>query len=70
MSPYEVWKGRKSNLNYFRVWGCLAFYRTHDPNRSKLGPRGIKSIFVGYAKNSKAYRLLDVNSNIVVSLEM
>ena len=23
-SPYELWKGRKPNLNYFRVWGCIA----------------------------------------------
>ena len=44
----------------------MSFYRSHDPKRSKLGPRGIKSIFVGYAQNSKAYRLLDVNSNIIV----
>ena len=59
VSPYEIWKGRKPNLSYLRVWGCLAFYKAIDPKRSKLGPRGIKSIFVGYAENSKAYRLLD-----------
>ena len=66
VSPYEVWNGRKPNLEYLRVWGCLSFYRSHDPKRSKLGPRGIKSIFVGYAQNSKAYRLLNVNSNVIV----
>lgn len=21
--PYELWKGRKPNLNYLRVWGCF-----------------------------------------------
>jgi len=66
-SPYELWNnGRKPNLNYFKVWGCIAYYKVFDPHRRKLGPRGIKSIFVGYAQNSKAYRLLDLESNVIV----
>jgi hypothetical protein len=66
VSLYELWKGRKPNLGYLRVWGCLAFYRVSDPKRTKLGPRVVKSVFVGYAKNSKAYRLLDLDSNVIV----
>ena len=66
ISPYELWKGRKPNLSYFKVWGCLAYYRVPDPKRTKLGPRAFKSVFVGYAENSKAYRLLDLSSNTIV----
>jgi transposase InsO family protein len=66
VSPYELWNDRKPNLDYLRVWGCLAFYRVPDPKRNKLGPRAIKSVFVGYAENSKAYRLLDLSSNVIV----
>ncbi|KAL0451611.1 UNVERIFIED_CONTAM: Retrovirus-related Pol polyprotein from transposon TNT 1-94 [Sesamum latifolium] len=66
ISPYDIWNGRKPYLNYLRVWGCLAFYRISDPNRTKLGPRAIKSVFVGYAENSKAYRLLDLDSNVII----
>ena len=67
VSPYEIWKGRKPNLMYLRVWGCLAFYRMIDPKTSKLGVRGIKSVFVGYyAENSKTYRLLNLDSNVIV----
>ncbi|GJZ15344.1 hypothetical protein Tco_0551021 [Tanacetum coccineum] len=36
------------------------------PHTSKLGPRGLKSIFVGYAKDSKSYRCLDLDSNVIV----
>ena len=32
----------------------------------KLGPRTLKKIFVGYAKNSKAYRILVSSSNVIV----
>ena len=53
-------------MSYLRVWGCLAFYKALDPKRSKLGPRRIKSIFVGYAENSKAYKLLNLDSNTIV----
>ncbi|RVW39390.1 hypothetical protein CK203_096135 [Vitis vinifera] len=37
-----------------------------DPNKTKLGPRAIKCAFVGYASNSKAYRLLDLESNMII----
>uniref|UniRef100_A0A2N9EQJ0 CCHC-type domain-containing protein n=1 Tax=Fagus sylvatica TaxID=28930 RepID=A0A2N9EQJ0_FAGSY len=65
-SPYELWNGRKPNLNYLKVWGCIGYFRVPDPKRTKLGPRVIKSVFVGYAVNSKAYRLLDLSSNTIV----
>lgn len=66
LSPYEKWKGRKPNLNDLRVRGCLAYYRVIDPKRTKLGPRALRSVFVGYDKHSKAYRLLDLDSNVIV----
>ncbi|KAJ9557005.1 hypothetical protein OSB04_011619 [Centaurea solstitialis] len=65
-SPYELWKGRKPEIDYMKVWGCVAYYRTPDPKRSKLGDRAIKSIFVGYAMNSAAYRFLDNESGVIV----
>ncbi|KAI5434243.1 hypothetical protein KIW84_021204 [Lathyrus oleraceus] len=34
-----------------------------DPKRTKLGPRGIRCAFIGYAPNNKAYRLLNLESN-------
>ncbi|KAJ9557191.1 hypothetical protein OSB04_011805 [Centaurea solstitialis] len=64
--PYTLWKRRKPNRNYFKVWGCVAYYRTPDPKRSKLGACAIKSIFVGYANNKKTYRLLDKDSGVIV----
>lgn len=33
---------------------------------TKLGLRGVKSIFVGYAQNPKTYRLLDLESNVIL----
>ena len=54
ISPYEIWKGRKPNIGYSKVWGCLAYCKNTDPKRTKLGPRAIKCAFVGYTINNKA----------------
>ena len=41
----------RPNLSYFfKVWGCLAYYRVPGPKRIKLGPKAIKSVFVGLEK--------------------
>ena len=66
VSLYEVWRGKKPNLSYIRVWGCITYYRVPNNKRNKLGPRALPNVFVGYAENSKTYRLLDINSNIIV----
>src|SRR3954465_12530779 len=58
-------EGNKPNIDYFKVWGCIAYFRTPDPKRTKLGSRAVRSIFVGYASRSKAYRLLDLETNII-----
>ncbi|KAJ9538889.1 hypothetical protein OSB04_031622 [Centaurea solstitialis] len=58
-SPYELWKGRKPNLDYFKVWGCIAYYRTPDPKRSKLGPHFFENNFSEDAENSD--RTLDTS---------
>ena len=48
------------------MWGCVTYYRTTDPKRSILVVRARKSVFIGYAHNNKAYRLLDNKSGVVV----
>ena len=56
ISPYELCKGRKPNIGYFKVWGCLAYYKKMNPNKTKFGLRVTKCAFVDYASNRKAYR--------------
>ncbi|KAM0046764.1 putative RNA-directed DNA polymerase [Helianthus debilis subsp. tardiflorus] len=52
-TPYEIWHGRKPDLEYLKVWGCDA-YITSDAD-DKLDPRGEKVVFVGYYKRSGYY---------------
>ena len=41
--PYEKWKGMKSNLKYFKLWGCLAEAEVQVPipKRIKIGPKAV-----------------------------
>ncbi|XP_076955003.1 uncharacterized protein LOC143629677 [Bidens hawaiensis] len=68
ITPYELWKKRSPNLQYLIVRGCRAVVRLTDPKIKNLGEKGIDFIFIGYAKNSKAYRFYVIEPNDSVSI--
>ena len=61
-TPYELWKNRQLCFKHLKVWGCLAKVAILLPKRTKLGPKTIDCVFIGYAKNSNTYRFLVVES--------
>ena len=67
-TPIELWSnGKKLSVSYFCVFGCLAYVFVKKEHRSKLGPKSIPMIFLGYEAGSKAYCFLDSSGRIVVS---
>ena len=48
-TPYKLWRGYKPNLSYLKVWGCLAKVLKPVPKRTRLGPKTIDCLFIGYA---------------------
>ena len=68
LTPFELWKGHKPNLRYFKVWGCLAFVKLTDPKIPKLGVRATTCAFIGYAINSTAFRFLNIENNVIFEL--
>ena len=72
-SPYEVWKGRLPSYKMIKIWGCLAKVLIPLPKRTKLGPKTIDCVFIGFAIASAAYRFLvyksevhDINVNAIL----
>jgi hypothetical protein len=55
-TPYELWTGHNSSLNYIRVWGCPAEAQIFNPNAGKLEPKTVSCYFIGYPEKSKGFR--------------
>lgn len=64
-TPYELWKGFAPNLNFLKVWGCLAKVALPDFKRTNVGTKTFDCVFIGYAQNSAAYRFLRLNDNSI-----
>ena len=56
-TPYELWKGRKPNVKYFRIFGSTCFILKDRENVGKFDSRSDEGIFLGYSSTSKAYRV-------------
>ena len=54
-TPYELWKGRKPNVKYFRIFGSACFILNDRKNVRKFNSRSDEGIFMGYSSTSKAY---------------
>ena len=55
-TPYESWKGRKPNVNYFKIFESTCFILKDRENMGKFDSRSDEGIFLGYSSTSKAYR--------------
>ena len=53
--PYELWTGRKLDLNELHPWGSAIYILDNFHKFGKLGPREKKCIFIRYSKNLKGY---------------
>jgi hypothetical protein len=62
-TPYELLVGRKLNVSYFRVFGCKCFI--YKKRLGKFECRCDEGFFLGYASNSKAYRVFNKTSGQV-----
>ncbi|KAH9753250.1 Integrase catalytic domain-containing protein [Citrus sinensis] len=56
-TPYELWKDRKPNIDYFKVFGYKCFVLNTKDNLGKFDPKSDVGIFLGYSNSSKVYRV-------------
>ena len=56
-TPYELWKGMKSNVKYFRIFGSTCFILKDRENVGNFDSWSDEGIFLGYSSTSKAYRV-------------
>ncbi|GJZ08540.1 retrovirus-related pol polyprotein from transposon TNT 1-94, partial [Tanacetum coccineum] len=58
-TPYELLRGRKPTLDYFRVFRSKCFILNTKDYLTKFDPKSYEGVFLGYSQNSKAYIILN-----------
>ncbi|GJY35446.1 retrovirus-related pol polyprotein from transposon TNT 1-94 [Tanacetum coccineum] len=61
-TPYEIFRGRKPSLEYFKVFGSKCFILNTKDYLTKFDPKSYEGVFLGYSQNSKAYVVLNKHS--------
>nr|GFA57942.1 retrovirus-related Pol polyprotein from transposon TNT 1-94 [Tanacetum cinerariifolium] len=56
-APYELINKRKPNIKFFRVFGCRCYLLNDYEDVGKLKASGDIGVFVGYSKESAAFRI-------------
>lgn len=64
-TSYEQRFGYTAKVSYFRVFGCECFILKHG-NLDKFESRSFDGIFLGYASHSRAYRVLNLETNCIM----
>ncbi|OWZ24415.1 polyprotein [Phytophthora megakarya] len=64
-TPYELSFMDKPRLNHLPVFGSIGYAHVDKSKRTKLEAKSFKCMFLGYAEDSKGYRVYDLESNKV-----
>ena len=67
-TPYELWKGRRPNMKYFRIFGNTCFILKDRENVGKFDSCSDEGIFLGYSFTSKAYRVYNKRTMKVMEI--
>jgi hypothetical protein len=63
---YELMHGCTSKLSHFHVFGCKCFILKKGKKLDKFEARSVDGIFFGYASHSRAYCVLNLETNQIV----
>ena len=75
--PYELWRGKKPVVKYFRIFGSDCYILCDRENLEKFDAKSNKGYFLGYSSTSRAYRVYNLrtkkvmeSSNVVINDEV
>jgi hypothetical protein len=65
-TPYEISRGKKPIIKYFRTFGSRCYILRDRENLGKFDPKSDEGIFLGYSTNSRAYRVFNKRTETVM----
>ncbi|GJW23263.1 retrovirus-related pol polyprotein from transposon TNT 1-94, partial [Tanacetum coccineum] len=66
-TPYHIINGRKPSVKFFHIFGSLCYIVRDGENLDKMKEKGDACIFVGYSNQSRAYRVYNKRTRVIVS---
>ena len=65
-TPYELWRGKKSVVKYFRIFGSDCYILRDRENLEKFDAKSDNGYFLGYCCTSRAYRVYNLRTKTVM----
>nr|GFA00432.1 ribonuclease H-like domain-containing protein [Tanacetum cinerariifolium] len=65
-TPYHIINDRKSSVKFFHMFGSLCYIVKDGENLDKMKEKGDACIFVGYSTQSRAYRVFNKRTRVIV----
>ena len=76
-TPYELWRGKKLVVKYFRIFGSDCYILCGRENLEKFDAKSDKGYFLGYFTPNRAYQVYNLrtktimeSSNVVINDEL
>jgi hypothetical protein len=69
-TPYEIWKGRPTNVKNLKVFGSKCYIKREYGRMEKFDPHVDNAIHVGYSSTRKAYMCYNMRLNKVMKTSM
>lgn len=66
-TPEEMWSGIKPKVDYFRIFGSLAYVHVPAQKRKKLDDKSNVCVLIGVSSESKGYQLFNPATGKVVT---
>jgi hypothetical protein len=65
-TPYEISRGKKPTMKYFRTFGSKCYILRDRENLGNFDSKSDEGIFLGYSTNSRAYRVFNKKTETVM----
>nr|GEV10427.1 hypothetical protein [Tanacetum cinerariifolium] len=65
-TPYHIINNRKPSIKFFHIFGSLCYIVRDGENLDKMKEKGDTCIFVGYSTQSRAYRVFNKRTRVIV----
>nr|GEY48810.1 hypothetical protein [Tanacetum cinerariifolium] len=65
-TPYHIINDRKPSVKFFHIFGSLCYIVRDGENLDKMKEKGDACIFVGYYTQSRAYRVFNKRTRVIV----